>query len=234
MNHKNQFYIKCQDCPVWSKSVFGELSEAELEQLNKVKTSYVFSKDRELFREGQTSQGVFCLGAGVCKISKSNAEGKSHIIKLIKPASLLAERALINQETLNLTATTLDEVKACFVPKDFFLNLLKTNVKFSFNLLKEVCKNLKEVDNDLVDMAQKNAKKRMAHTLLYLNQNFNSSGVDKLDIQLSREDLANITGTTKESCIRILNEFFNQKLIKLEGKDIHILNPTALQKLYEN
>lgn len=234
MTSKKEFYIKCQDCSVWNKSIFGELSEQETNQLNQVKTSFTLDKNQELFKEGQLTQGVFCLGAGVCKISKSTADGKNHIITLIKPGSLLAERALINQEPLNLTATTLEEIKVCFIPKETFLNLLKTNANISFNLLKEVCRNLKEADNDLVDMAQKNARKRMAHTLLYLNKNFCSTINNKIEIQLSREDLADITGITKESCIRILNEFHKQDLIRVEAKDIYILNSKSLQILYES
>lgn len=222
---------KCEQCIVREFSALKALNKEELLRVADCKTSYTVKKGENLFEEGHTMHGIFCIKDGVCKISKLSDNGKSHIVKLITKGEILGERSLINEEPFNLTATALEDMQVCFVPKSEIMGFLKTNSDFSMNVLKGVCENLREADNDLVNMAQKTVKERLARTLLYLQDKFGKDSDGTLKIQLSREELSGIIGTATESCIRLLSEFKKEGFIELTGKKISIVNERGLRRM---
>lgn len=222
---------KCEQCVVRELSVLKALNQDELNRITNSKTSYVVKKGQSLFEEGQTLNGIFCIRNGVCKISKLSDNGKNHIVKLITRGDILGERSLVNEEPLNLSATALEDMEVCFIPKPEILELFKSNTDFSLNMLKNVCENLKEADNDLVNMAQKSVKERLAKTLIYLQDKFGINEDKTLKIQLSREELSGIVGTALETCIRLLSELKKEGYIDLIGKKISIKNERELRKM---
>lgn len=222
---------KCEQCVVRELSALKALNQGELNRITNSKTSYVVKKGQSLFEEGQTLNGIFCIRNGVCKISKLSDNGKNHIVKLITRGDILGERSLVNEEPLNLSATALEDMEVCFIPKPEILELFKSNTDFSLNMLKNVCENLKEADNDLVNMAQKNVKERLAKTLIYLQDKFGINEDKTLKIQLSREELSGIVGTALETCIRLLSELKKEGYIDLIGKKISIKNERELRKM---
>jgi len=93
---------------------------------------------------------------------------------------------------------------------------------------------LKEADNIILGMAQKTAKQRLAETLLFLKKSYGSNDTEKpIEIELSREEIANIIGTAIESAIRLVSLFKKEKLIHLKGKELFILNSNKLQQIAE-
>ena len=222
---------KCEQCVVRELSALRALTQDELSRVTNRKTSYVVKKGENLFEEGQTLNGIFCIRNGICKISKLSDSGKNHIIKLITRGDILGERSLVNEEPLNLSATALEDMEVCFIPKPEILELFKSNTDFSLNMLKNVCENLKEADNDLVNMAQKSVKERLAKTLIYLQDKFGIDEDKTLKLQLSREELSGIVGTALETCIRLLSELKKEGYIDLIGKKISIIKERELRKM---
>ena len=224
---------KCDQCIVRQLNSLKELTKEELIRVSNCKTSLVIKKGEVIFSEGENINGVFCIKNGICKVSKLSENGREQIIHLIKRGDLLGERSLINDETSNLKATALNDMEVCFIPKEEIIADLENNQKFTMSVLKNMANSLKNADNVIVDMAQKTVKQRLAHLLLYLNGSFNKNADGALEINLSREDIANIIGTATESAIRFLSEFKKKKIINLKGKDIYILNLNELKQISE-
>ena len=224
---------RCEQCIIRQLNSLNELTRDELIRISGCKTSQFVKKGDVLFDEGQYINGVFCIKDGVCKVTKMSTNGRDQIVKLIKKGDLIGERSLISEEASNLKATAINDMEVCFIPKDEIVRDLKKNNNFTMSILKELASSLKEADNVIVDMAQKTVKQRLAETLLHLQQNHSSSDDGPLDIQLSREDIANIIGTATESAIRLLSSFKKEKLIRLKGKEIYILDPKSLQRIAE-
>lgn len=225
---------KCDQCIIRQLNSLGELTKDELIRISACKSSDFIKKGEILFDEGDYINGVFCIKDGVCKVTKMSANGREQIVKLIKKGDLLGERSLISEEAANLKATAINDMEVCFIPKEEIIKDLKSNNNFTMSILKELADSLKEADNVIVDMAQKTVKQRMAETLLHLNKTYGSDNLETpLEIQLSREDIANIIGTATESAIRLLSSFKKEKLIRLKGKEIYILDPKQLQRIAE-
>jgi CRP-like cAMP-binding protein len=209
------------------------LSKEELLKLADCKTSQIIKKGEIIFEEGDTVNGIFCVKDGVCKMTKLSANGKDQIVKLVTKGELLGQRSMISDEPVNLTAIALEDMQVCFIPKSDVMNLFNDNNKFSLNVMRSVCGDLKEADDHMVSLAQKNVKQRLAETLLYLETTFGTNSDGTLHIQLSREELAGMIGTATESCIRLLSEFNKLGFIALNGKKISIIDKAKLKRISE-
>lgn len=222
---------KCEQCIVRQFNSLKALTKDELVRISGCKTSKIVKKGEVLFEEGEHINGVFCIRDGICKVSKMSDNGRDQIVHLIQRGDLLGERSLINNEASNLKATAVNDMEVCFIPKDEIVKDLQKNPNFTMDILKNMALSLKNADNVIVDMAQKTVKQRLAATIIYLNDRFEKTPEGTIDVNLSREDIANIIGTATESAIRLLSEFKKKKLIALKGKQILVLDYAGLQHI---
>lgn len=222
---------KCEQCIVREFSSLKALTKEELIKMSNCKTSKLIKKGETIFEEGENVNGVFCVKDGVCKMTKLSPNGKDQIVKLVKKGELLGQRSMISDEPANLTAVALEDMQVCFIPKTEILGFFDTNNKFSMNVMKTICGDLKEADDIMVNMAQKSVKERLAITLIYLEETFGTNTDGALKLQLSREEIAGIIGTATESCIRLLSEFNKLGVIAISGKKISISDRKMLLKL---
>jgi len=222
---------KCEQCIIKQFNSLKALTNEELVRISGCKTSRFVKKGEIIFEEGETLNGVYCVKNGICKLSKLSANGKDQIVKLIVKGDLLGQRSLIGNEAANLSATALNDMEICYIPKDEIIKDLQNNPSFSMDVLQHMAKDLKEADNVIVNMAQKSVKQRLAETLLYLHDNFGNDENDMLKVVLSREDYASIVGTASESAIRVLSQFKKDGLISTNGKLIKIENIEKLKRI---
>lgn len=222
---------KCEQCIVREFSSLKALNTEELLHLADCKTSYTIKKGEHIFEEGDSVNGIYCVKQGVCKLSKLSANGKDQIVKLVKPGELLGQRSMISDEQANLSAVALEDMEVCFIPRSEVMTLFDNNNKFSMNLMKTICGDLKESDEHMVSISQKTVKERLAETLIYLQDTFGKNEDGSLHIQLSREELAGMIGTATESCIRLLSDFNKLGLIELVGKKIVIKDLNKLKRI---
>lgn len=224
---------KCEQCIVREFSSLKALSKDELLRMANCKTSYTIKKGEPIFEEGENVNGIYCVKDGVCKLTKLSANGKDQIVKLVKPGELLGQRSMISEEPANLSAVAMEDMEVCFIPKSEVLSFFNQNNQFSMNVMRTICGDLKEADDHMVSMAQKNVKERLAETLLYLESTFGKNPDGSLRLHVSREELAGMIGTATESCIRLLSEFNKSKLIEISGKKITLLDRNGLKRASE-
>jgi CRP-like cAMP-binding protein len=222
---------KCEQCIVREFSAIKALKKDELLRIADCKTSYTVKKGETVFNEGDALNGIYCIKDGVCKLSKLSDNGKDQIVKLVKKGELLGQRSLISEESTNLSAVAIEDMQVCFIPKQEILKFFNENNQFSLNMMKSVCGDLKDADDNMVNLAQKTVKQRLAETLLKLETDFGIHEDGSLKIQLSREEIAGMIGTATESCIRLLSEFNKEGWISLQCKKITITNKKELQRL---
>lgn len=222
---------KCEQCIVRQLSSLKELTRDELIRISHCKTSKIIKRGEILFNEGDHVNGVFCIKDGVCKVSKMSENGRDQVIKLVKKGDLLGERSLITGGPANLTASALNDMEICFIPKEEIVRDLKRNNNFTMSMLKDLAESLRNADEVIVDMAQKTVKQRLAETLIHLDKKFVKDDQGYIDVYLTREDIANIIGTATESAIRILSDFKKNGLIDFKGKRISILDVRGLERI---
>lgn len=224
---------KCDQCIVRELSSLKSLTKKELIEISECKTSRIIKKGELIFEEGDFLKGVYCVKDGVAKLTKKSSNGNDQIVRLVKKGELLGQRALISEELTNLSAVAIEDMSVCFIPKNKVMDFITDNNKFSIDVMKTAFGDLKESRNLLVNMAQKPIKERLAYTLLYLEETFGVNEDQSINIQLSRENIASIIGSSTESCIRLLSDFNKIGLIELRRKAIKIVKKAELKQLME-
>ncbi len=211
--------------------LFKKLSDQEFAQLNFDKTCSLYKKGNIIYREGSRLTGFYCITRGILKIFKTGIDGKEQIIRFVKKGDIIAYRSLLSQELACTTAKVIDEAVLCHIPYQTLLYLIQNNWQFSHHMLQIACRELREANDYITDIAQKTVRERLAEVLLLLKDNFNLDNTNTLQISLTREELANMVGTATESVIRLLSEFKQDKLIDLQGRKIKFLDVAKLSRV---
>lgn len=221
---------KCDQCIVRQLSALKALDRTELLRISDCKVSTNLRRGESLFSEGEHIDGIYCIKAGVCKLSKLSANGNDQIIKLAKKGELLGQRSMVSGEPANLSAVALQDMEVCFIPTKEIMGFLDMNPQFSLQMMRNLSNDLRDADNILVAMAQKTVSQRLAGILLYLDATFDKLPDGSISVLLSREELAGMAGTAVESCIRLLSGFKKERLIALDGKRIAVIDEAGLKK----
>lgn len=223
----------CELCLSRKLSMFSDLSEEHLCSLTDNKNNISHKKGQILYYEGTRPLGVFCISGGVVKVFKTASNGKEQIVRLAQKGEFLGYTSLIGEETYSNSATIVEDAKICFVPKEIFLNILTEDTRFHRRITKALCQDLGLMEEKLTDATQKTIRERLAFTLLKLSDSYGVEGSEKnkIDIALTREEIAGLVGTATETVIRLLSEFKKDGLIELEGKKIIILDRKAVARL---
>lgn len=211
--------------------LFKKLTDDELNRLNFEKSCSAYRKGTIVYREGSRLTGFYCVTKGIIKIFKTGIDGKEQIIRFAKRGEIIAYRSLLSQELACTTAKVIEEAVLCHVPYQTLLYLIQNNWQFAHHMLQIVCRELREANDYITDIAQKSVRERLAEVLLLLRESFDLDHQNTLQISLTREELANMVGTATESVIRLLSEFRQDNLIELQGRKIKFLNIPGLRKV---
>ncbi len=211
--------------------LFNKLTNDEFSRLNKDKTCSLYSKGTVIYREGSRLTGFFCVTKGIVKIVKTGTDGKEQIIRFAKKGEIIAYRSLLSQELACTTAKVIEEAVLCHISYQTLLFLIQSNWQFSHHMLQIVCRELREANDFITDIAQKTVRERLAEVLLLLKENFDVDHQNMLQIALTREELANMVGTATETVIRLLSEFKQEKLVELQARKIKLIDLDELRRV---
>ncbi|MDA3817529.1 MAG: Crp/Fnr family transcriptional regulator [Prolixibacteraceae bacterium] len=210
---------------------FKHLIDTEIGKLNYDKTCQLYKKGSVVYREGTRLTGFYCVTRGILKIYKTGIDGKEQIIRFVKGGDIIAFRSLLSQELACTTAKVIDDAVLCHIPYPTLLFMLQNNWKFSHWMIQILCRELREANDYITDIAQKTVRERLAEVLLLLKDSFDVDDNNTLQIALTREELANMVGTATESVIRLLSEFKQDGLIELKGRKIRFLDIPTIRRM---
>ncbi len=228
---KNCFFEDCVACKTRSNSVFAALSGDNLQDLSNNRVCYKVDKGDYVFKEGTYPTGLYCVHQGKLKVVHMGVDGKEKIVHMVRNGNVMGYRAVLSGEKLSCSAVALEDSQLCFIPKNVFLALLEKSHKLALEVLHMVSTELRQAEKTITDLSSLPAKQRIAQALILLKERFGFAEDGKtLAVSLSREELANLAGTTRETVIRVLTAFDNLKIIELQAKKIKVLQ---LKKLIE-
>jgi CRP/FNR family transcriptional regulator, polysaccharide utilization system transcription regulator len=222
----------CLNCTSRSSSLLSCCRGSELTQLSETKSCFAYKKGQLIFHEGGKPTGLYCINSGRIKIAKLGSDGKEQIVRLAKPGDMIGYRALMADSNYSASAVALEDAVICFIPRSQFLDLISHNAEFASGLMKLLSNALGEAEERMVQMAYKPVRERLAEALLLLQKKYQQAeGEDQFTISISREDLASIVGTAKETTIRLLSDFKDEQLISTKGSSITILDHDKLYRI---
>lgn len=189
-----------------------------------------FKKGDRLFKEGDAVIGMYFIYSGLVKVHKQWGDDKELIVRFAKQGAIVGHRGLGTDTIYPVSATALSTAEICFVDLGFFIATLKVNDQYLFDLMMFFASELKESERRMRNLAHMSTKGRIGQALLTLQGKFGVTSDGLINIDISRQDLASYSGTTYETLFKMLNEFVEEKLINLDGRNIQILDQQGLVK----
>ncbi|MDN5202077.1 Crp/Fnr family transcriptional regulator [Fulvivirgaceae bacterium BMA10] len=214
----------CANCDR-ENDLFCALNKSEKEHLSDTKRMNFYKKGQVIFYDNHFPYCLYCIHDGKVKVTKMGDQGKEQIVRLAGPGDLLGYRAVLSGEKYRGSAIAIEDSYICALSKDKFFELLENNPKLSINTIQLLTKDLRQSEQKLASVVQKTVKERLAETLLMLKERFGvSSGGTILDVHLTRREIGDIAGMTTETVIRTLSDFNKEKIVRLNGKKIELLD----------
>lgn len=221
----------CSDCPSLAQGVFCSLGKDELKNVSEHKVSNVYKKGQTLFVQGNHPFGLYCVSSGNIKVTKVGADGKESIVRIVTAGDVLGHRSLFTDQYYTATATALEDTKVCFLDKKFIMKVIQEQPSVSMNIIEKLSSDMGAAENKLSSLHQKNVRERLAELLLLLKESHgikDDDGRVRIDLKLTREEMATMIGTANETLIRFVSEFKEAGLVEQEGKTIFITNEEEL------
>ncbi|HOT13676.1 MAG TPA: Crp/Fnr family transcriptional regulator [Bacteroidales bacterium] len=197
--------------------------------LNEV--SEIFYKRKELiFKQNTRSTQIFYLKSGLVKLSIERRNEKNAILKILTPGSFIGINSF-SKDLCQYSAAALTNSEVCIIPKEVVFKLITSNPCFAQIIFDAISEKYAYIIRKISSLSTKQMHGRLADVLLYLNSSeFNNTDVFS---HITRQDIAELSGMALESVIRLLSEFKEDGLIRLDGKKIVINNEELILKLSE-
>lgn len=227
---KKELPVACEHCPSKENGVFCDLKMPELENISHHKVSNVYKKGQTLFVQGNHPYGLFCISKGNIKLTKVGPDGKESIVRVVTGGDILGHRSLFTEDNYAATATAMEDTEVCFIDKKFILSVINGNPTVAMNIINKLSRDMGIAENKLTSLHQKNVRERLAELLLSLKitHGIKEGKRIKIDMKLTREEMATMIGTANETLIRFMTEFKDAGIIEQEGKVIFITDEEEL------
>ena len=208
---------------------FEKLTDEELLLLEENHVVLTYKKGGNLCKQGTLASHIMYICNGLVKVFMEN-ETSSLILKVLPAGNMLGLTALLDgSNVFRYSASAYQDCSVRLMDIGIFKKIILQNPAFANEVINILCENLIQTQTRFFSYTQKQSYGKLADTLICLSCNiFKAEG---FELNLTRKELAELTGLTPESVIRILSKFKNDKLIHMEGKMIHILDMTKLKQI---
>jgi CRP/FNR family transcriptional regulator len=223
----------CNACEARLVSVLKGVDAPNLDQIAEAKGCTMFKKGQPIFEEGNVPEGLYCIHHGKVKVFKTGDEGRDQIVRFAKEGDVVGYRSLLSGEPYNLSAAALEDAVVCCIPKETFFGMLRKDGGFTMEMIQLLSGQLRKAEDQLVHLAQKPVRERLAETLLVLKEVYGTEDGDNspLNVKLSRDELAAVVGTATETLVRTIADLKRENLIATEKKKIRILDVEGLVRV---
>jgi CRP-like cAMP-binding protein len=222
--------VGCEDCVdcMHRAPYFKVLSEQELEEINKDRYSVRYKPGEMILKQGTSASHVLSLIDGTVKIYIEGIGDKNLLLSLQQPWALLGGPGLHTDHKIHYSISALRGATICFIKLENFNRVMELNSRFASQLIQHISHQAVMMFNKIVSLTQKQMHGRMADGLLYLANDFYRSST--FEVQLSRQEIGDLTAMSKDSAIRILKDFERDGIISMNGSQLSIME---MDQLYD-
>jgi CRP/FNR family cyclic AMP-dependent transcriptional regulator len=190
-----------------------------------------YKRKQVIYNEGNHPHRLFYIGKGKVKTYRTNEDGKELVTAIYNEGEFFGYVPILERTVYKETAETLEDCEISTLPKDSFEELIYTNPDALKKIVSLLARNISQREEQLLGMAYNSLRKKVANALLTVYDKYRTPGSAELAIDISRDNLATIAGTAKESLIRTLSDFKDEKLIDIVKGDIVIKDERKLKAL---
>jgi CRP-like cAMP-binding protein len=214
---------------------FSALPEVAQRDINRLFTEEKIQKDDYVFFEGDLPEWLYIVKEGRIKLVKHSDTGKDVILQIYVPGDMFGEVAIFDRKPYGASTQAMEDSTVLKLSRKDFLLFLGRHPFIATEMIMELGRQLREAHSTIKSLAVDRVEQRIASILLKLAGKL---GVQEkvgivLNLPLTRQDLADMAGTTVETTIRVMSRFTKAKIIKAVNGKILILDSKMLRQIAE-
>jgi CRP/FNR family transcriptional regulator len=213
--------------------LFRGLSDEDRGRLVAVSVVKTYDRGETLFAEGDASDFLYTILAGRVKVVKMLPSGKEVILEIFGPGDPVGAVVAYEGRPYPATAAAQEPTKCLLVRRAPFFALLETHPSLVRGYLLGLTQRIVELTRRIPEVAGGKVETRFAHLFLKLADKMGRPSAEGITIPmpLSRQDLADLTGTTIETGIRVMSRWGKDRLVRTDKDGFVLLDRAALEKL---
>jgi CRP/FNR family transcriptional regulator len=215
-------------------TLFSSLNNEELESVSPFFESLSFKKNETIFLEGDPSDWFYIIVKGEVKVLKHTVMGKDIILEVMSSGDIFGGVAVLDNRPFPANAQAMDSVTVIRISRGNLLRIMEEFPILKLEVVKYFSDRLRDAHEMLKKITTERVEKRIASLLLKLAQKtgVTDKGFTKINFPLTRQELAEMAGTTVETCIRTTSKFQKQGFMK-SSKNRMLINTKAFEKFLE-
>ena len=218
--------------------LFSELNEEQLGMIANLVIVKNFNRDETVVLEGDDSvQALYLIATGSVQVYMTGIDGRETILSFLERGDFFGEMSLIDGEPRSASVRTVTDAKLLVIHRESFLSLIRKTPEIAMALMSELCKRLRKANKQIGSLSTMSVSGRVAGTLLNLMQERgvrihtdNGNMVTVIHNRPTQQQLADMSGTTRETVSRICSLLVKTNAIAMTGKDIVIFDEDMLQE----
>jgi CRP/FNR family transcriptional regulator/CRP/FNR family cyclic AMP-dependent transcriptional regulator len=218
--------------------LFSELNEEQLGMIANLVIVKNFNRDETVVLEGDDSvQALYLIASGSVQVYMTGIDGRETILSFLERGDFFGEMSLIDGEPRSASVRTVTDAKLLVIHRESFLSLIRKTPEIAMALMSELCKRLRKANKQIGSLSTMSVSGRVAGTLLNLMQERgvrihtdNGNMVTVIHNRPTQQQLADMSGTTRETVSRICSLLVRTNAIAMTGKDIVIFDEDVLQE----
>jgi CRP/FNR family transcriptional regulator len=214
-------------------TMFRRLGDSDRQHLAQVSRLKTYAKGDRIFGEGDASDFFSVVVSGRVKIVKMTPSGKDVILEIFATGDPFGAVAAYEGRPFPASAIALEETVCLLTPRVEFFSLLEQHPSLVRGLLLGLTQRLVELTNRLTEMTGGRVEARFGRLFLKLADSIGrpSAHGTVIPMPLSRQELADLTGTTIETCIRIMSRWGKDEIVRTEKDGFVLIDRVTLEEL---
>lgn len=223
---------QCLTCNVQDCIMKKLGSTSLMAEIQPFKHAYEYKRGTRLYKEGQEPKGVYFIRTGLVKLEKRGTHGRKVILNMAGSGQALGHHCFEPADIHSSTAVTIEDSRCCFVEIDAFRRAFHQSESFRSELRRMIMGETRELETKLALMTYRHVREKVADAVLYIAKRYgyvpDSNGIR---INVDRQEMADMVGTTKEQVSKTLSEFMQLGLIRCRAKHFKYIDREGLASL---
>ena len=211
--------------------VFSGLSDEELEEIVPLVVKRRLRRDTVVFHEGDPGSAFYLVKTGRVKIYKSSAYGREQVLSILGDGQIFGDVPTFDGGPYPATAATMTEAEIYLIRREDFQGILRRHPEIALKVIQVLGARLRQSLELIRDLSFKQVPHRLAGLLLRMAREHGeqTAAGTLIPLSLSRQDLADIVGTSRETVTRELKKMERAGLLKVNRRQIIILDHERLE-----
>ena len=219
-----------------SVSLFWDLTEKELGYISEKMVLRHYEAGQMILLEASEGEQCFFVTEGSVKITRLSKDGREVILAILNDGDFFGEMSLLDGEFRSANVVALDDTEVLTLNRNDFLLVLKNYPQIAIRLLKEMAHRLRKSDRQIASLSLSDAEKRIAMCILRIADEKGvikkgQVSIPKIPIQ---QDIANMSGTSRETVSRAFKLFVKEGFVQRNGKELIIYDYNRFVKEFDS